>query len=70
MFGLMLARTMLRDEAAKDVCFREEWPFQDERILMNQPQHVPFLLPNCLAGWRSLEVKSFVLIVSTVKEHE
>ena len=32
-------RTMLRDEAAKDPrkisVFREEWPFQDERILIN-----------------------------------
>ena len=43
MFRLMLARhgcrTMLRDEAAKDPrkisFFREEWPFQDERILIN-----------------------------------
>ena len=39
MFGLMLARTMLRDEAAKGPrktsFFREELPFQDERILIN-----------------------------------
>ena len=43
MCRLMLARhgwrTMLRDEAAKDprkiAFFRDEWPFQDERILIN-----------------------------------
>ena len=43
MFRLMLVRhgcrTMLRDEAAKDPrkisFFREEWPFQDERMLIN-----------------------------------
>ena len=43
MFRLMLARhgcrTMLRDEAAKDprkiTFFRDEWPSQDERILIN-----------------------------------
>ena len=36
-------RTMLRDEAAKDPrkisFFREEWPFQDERILINHHIH-------------------------------
>ena len=38
-------RTMLRDEAAKDIFFREEWPFQDERTLINGP-YVLFLFSN------------------------
>ena len=59
MFRLMLARhgcrTMLRDEAAKDPrkisFFREEWPFQDERILINHHIFLFFKFA-CLACWK------------------
>ena len=60
MFRLMLARhgcrTLLRDEAAKDLrkissYFREDWPFQDERILIN---HHLYLL--CKKDFTAAEV--------------
>ena len=64
-------RTMLRDEAAKDPrktsFFRDDWPFQDERILINHqmcahiyiyicPRHVGSL--SCRTDVVELEVSS------------
>ena len=59
---------MLRDEVAKDPrkisFFRDEWPFQDERILINQYIYIYYIcIPGARHNYSICQGASFVTVL-------